>query len=161
MFMYAPAAEGGALRDVVSSSRRALQVGHIIRFHPVTQLMREDMQSGSMGRARYCTGRFVGFKRPRTDVGVTQTDGSHYFDFFAYLLGQEPTAVTATLRDFLGRGMDDLGFCAVECGDIPAFVEASAPRRSRFWLTVTSSRAARRVRRKRPPRRSKPRGSSH
>jgi predicted dehydrogenase len=32
--------------------------------------------------------------------------------------------VTATLRDFLGRGMDDLGFCAVEYGQVPAFVEA-------------------------------------
>ena len=57
-------------------------------------------------------------------MGVTQTDGIHYFDLFAYLLGREPTAVTATLRDFLGRGMDDLGFCAVEYGETPAFVEA-------------------------------------
>jgi predicted dehydrogenase len=73
---------------------------------------------------RYCTGRFAGFKRPRTDVGVTQTDGIHYFDLFAHLLEREPTAVTATLRDFLGRDMDDLGFCAVEYGPVPAFVEA-------------------------------------
>ena len=73
---------------------------------------------------RYCTGRFAGFKRPRTDVGVTQTDGIHYFDLFAHLLEREPTAVTATLRDYLGRGMDDLGVCAVEYGDVPAFVEA-------------------------------------
>ncbi len=77
-----------------------------------------------MGAIRYCTGRFAGFKRPRNDVGVTQTDGIHYFDLFAYLLEKNPSAVTATLRDFLGRGMDDIGFCAVEYGDVPAFVEA-------------------------------------
>jgi predicted dehydrogenase len=118
------AAEGRALTEVVRSTRRVLQVGHIFRFHPVTQLMRDRIRSGTVGRVRYCTGRFAGFKRPRTDVGVTQTDGIHYFDLFAYLLGQEPTAVTATLRDFLGRGMDDLGFCAVEYGEIPAFIEA-------------------------------------
>jgi len=86
--------------------------------------MRERIRSGSVGPVRYCTGRFAGFKRPRTDVGVTQTDGIHYFDLFAHLLDCEPTAVTATLRDFLGRGMDDLGFCAVEYGQVPAFVEA-------------------------------------
>jgi predicted dehydrogenase len=118
------AAEGRALTDVVRSTKRVLQVGHIFRFHPVTQLVRGRIQSGTVGRVRYCTGRFAGFKRPRTDVGVTQTDGIHYFDLFAYVLGQKPTAVTATLRDFLGRGMDDLGFCAVEYGEIPAFIEA-------------------------------------
>jgi UDP-N-acetylglucosamine 3-dehydrogenase len=117
-------AEGCALKDVVRSTQRVLQVGHIFRFHPVTQLMRERLQSGRVGPVRYCTGRFAGFKRPRPDVGVTQTDGIHYFDLFAYLLGQAPTAVTATLRDFLGRGMDDLGVCTVEYAEIPAFVEA-------------------------------------
>jgi predicted dehydrogenase len=117
-------AEGRALADVARSTPRVLQVGHIFRFHPVTQLLRERIKSGSVGAIRYCTGRFAGFKRPRHDVGVTQTDGIHYFDLFAYLLEKNPTAVTATLRDFLGRGMDDIGFCAVEYGDVPAFVEA-------------------------------------
>src|SRR5262249_57788157 len=101
-----------------------LQVGHIFRFHPVTRFMRERIENGSVGSVRYATGRFAGFKRPRTDVGVTQTDGIHYFDLFAHVLGQEPTAVTATLRDFLGRGLDDIGFCSVEYGAVPAFVEA-------------------------------------
>ncbi len=116
-------AEGRALADVVRSTKRVLQVGHIFRFHPVTQLMRARIRSGTMGAVRYGTGRFAGFKRPRTDVGATQTDGIHYFDLFAYLLQENPTAVTATLRDFLGRGMDDVGFCTVEYGRVPAFVE--------------------------------------
>src|SRR5438128_8761656 len=46
-----------------------------------------------------------GFKRPRTDVGVLQTDGIHYVDLFAHLLGREATAATAVQRDFLGRGL--------------------------------------------------------
>lgn len=117
-------AEGRELALVVRSTGRVLQVGHIFRFHPVTAFMRERIRSGSVGPVRYCTGRFAGFKRPRTDVGVTQTDGIHYFDLFAHLLDREPTAVTATLRDFLGRGMDDLGVCAVDYGGVPAFVEA-------------------------------------
>ena len=48
---------------------------------------------------------FAGFKRPRTDVGVLQTDGIHYVDLFAHLLGREATAATAVQRDFLGRGL--------------------------------------------------------
>ncbi|HET8575472.1 MAG TPA: Gfo/Idh/MocA family oxidoreductase [Methylomirabilota bacterium] len=117
-------AEGRVLADVVRSTDRVLQVGHIFRFHPVTTVLRERVQSGAVGRVRYCTGRFAGFKRPRTDVGVTQTDSIHYFDLFAHVLEQPPMAVTATLRDYLGRGMDDLSSTVVEYGEVSAFVEA-------------------------------------
>ena len=117
-------AEGRELADIVRATGRVLQVGHIFRFHPVTEALRERLASGDVGPVRYATGRFAGFKRPRNDVGVTQTDAIHYFDLFAYLLGAAPTAVTATLRDHLGRGMDDLSFSAVEYGAVSAFVEA-------------------------------------
>jgi UDP-N-acetylglucosamine 3-dehydrogenase len=116
--------EGRRLAAVVAETGRILQVGHIFRFHPVTTALRERLASGALGRVRYGTGRFAGFKRPRTDVGVTQTDAIHYFDLFAYLLGREATAVTAVLRDYLGRGLDDFSFSTVEYGDVPAFVEA-------------------------------------
>lgn len=112
------------LAEVVAETGRVLQVGHIFRFHPVSDALRRCLAAGRAGRVRYLTGRFAGFKRPRTDVGVTQTDAIHYFDLFAHLLGRAPTAVTATLRDYLGRGMDDLSFVTVEYGEVPAFVEA-------------------------------------
>ena len=131
-------AEGRALAGLVRATGRVLQVGHIFRFHPVTEALRERIVSGAVGAVRYCTGRFAGFKRPRTDVGVTQTDAIHYIDLFAHLLGAPPTAVTATLRDLLGRGMDDLSFCAVEYGAVPAFIEAGyfVPGTSRECVVV-------------------------
>src|SRR6185295_16344037 len=116
--------EARQLVAIVAETRRVLQVGHIFRFHPVTAVLRDRLAAGVLGRVRYCTGRFAGFKRPRTDVGVTQTDAIHYFDLFAYLLEREATAVSATLRDYLGRGMDDCSFATVEYGDVPAFIEA-------------------------------------
>ena len=116
--------EGRALAEIVAATGRILQVGHVFRFHPVTAALREALASGHLGGIRYATGRFAGFKRPRVDVGVTMTDAIHYFDLFTYLLGQLPVAVTATLRDYLGRGMDDCSFATVEYGRIPAFVEA-------------------------------------
>lgn len=116
--------EGERLGAIVAETRRVLQVGHIFRFHPATIALRERLASGALGRVRYCAGRFAGFKRPRIDVGVTQADAIHYFDLFAHLLEREATAVTATLRDHLGRGLDDCSFTSVEYGDVTAFVEA-------------------------------------
>jgi UDP-N-acetylglucosamine 3-dehydrogenase len=118
-------AEGERLAALVAETSRVVQIGHIFRFHPVTIALREQLASGALGRVRYCTGRFAGFKRPRGDVGVTQADAIHFFDLFAYLLGREATVVTAALRDHLGRGLDDCSFTTVEYGDVPAYVEAS------------------------------------
>ena len=131
-------AEGERLAALVAGSTRIVQVGHIYRFHPVTVALRERLASRAVGGVRYCTGRFAGFKRPRGDVGVTQTDAIHYFDLFAYLFERKATAVTATLRDHLGRGLDDFSLTTVEYGDVPAMVEAGyfAPGTARDCVLV-------------------------
>ena len=131
-------AEARALAARVAASDRVVQVGHIFRFHPVTACLRDALAAGRIGAVRYVTGRFAGFKRPRTDVGVTQTDAIHVFDLFADLLGREPSDVSGTLRDHLGRGLDDVSFTAVDYGDIPAYVEAGyfAPGTSRECVIV-------------------------
>jgi UDP-N-acetylglucosamine 3-dehydrogenase len=136
--------EGCALVETQRTTGRIVQVGHIFRFHPVTDVLRQWLDGGAAGAVRYCTGRFAGFNRPRTDVGVTMTDAVHYFDLFAYLLGQAPTAVTATLRDHLGRGMDDCSFSTVEYGHVPAFIEAGyfAPGAHRDCVVVAERSTA-------------------
>ena len=107
------AADGRAVAAAARAAARVVQVGHIFRFHPVTATLRAALAGGRIGAVRYATGRFSGFKRPRTDVGVTHTDAIHYFDLFAYLLGREATAVTALQRDYLGRGLDDMSMTTV------------------------------------------------
>ena len=118
-------AEGRRLMQAATTARRAVQVGHIFRFHPVTATLRDALAAGRIGRVRYATGRFSGFKRPRTDVGVTHTDAIHYFDLFAHLLGRQAAAVGALQRDYLGRGLDDFSITSVHYGDVPAIIEAN------------------------------------
>ncbi len=116
-------ADGRRLAAVAAETGRVLQVGHIFRFHPVTATLREALPR--LGAVRYAMGRFSGFKRPRTDVGVTHTDAIHYFDLFAFLFGRSATRVSAFQRDCLGRGLDDLSVTVVHYGDLPAIVEAN------------------------------------
>ena len=118
-------AEGRRLIQAATAARRVVQVGHIFRFHPVTATLREALAAERIGRVRYATGRFSGFKRPRTDVGVTHTDAIHYFDLFADLFGRPATAVGALQRDYLGRGLDDFSVTTVHYGDVPAVIEAN------------------------------------
>jgi len=123
--LAATAAEGRELEAAGRVAGRLVQVGHIFRFHPVTATLREALGAGRIGRVRYATGRFAGFKRPRADGGVTQADAIHYFDLFAYLFDRDATRVDAIQRDYLGRGLDDLSWTVVHYGDIPVSVEAN------------------------------------
>jgi predicted dehydrogenase len=91
----------------------------------VTATVRAALAEGRIGAVRYATGRFSGFKRPRTDVGVFQTDGIHYVDLFAHLLEREATVVSALQRDFLGRGLDDMSVTTVGFGDVPVVIETN------------------------------------
>jgi UDP-N-acetylglucosamine 3-dehydrogenase len=116
--------EGIKLARIAEETRMLLQVGHVFRFHPVTDVLREHLAAGTVGTVRYCTARFAGFKRPRPDVGVTQTDALHFFDLFTYLLDAVPTAVTATVGDHLKRGLDDCSFTVIEYGPTAAMIEA-------------------------------------
>jgi UDP-N-acetylglucosamine 3-dehydrogenase len=118
-------ADGRAVVAAARGAGRVVQVGHIFRFHPVTATLRAALAANRIGAVRYATGRFSGFKRPRTDVGVTLTDAIHYFDLFAYLFGREATSVAALQRDFLGRGLDDMSLTTVSYGAVPAIVEAN------------------------------------
>ena len=84
-----------------------LQVGHIYRYHPATRKIEEILEEGRLGTVQYAYGHFMGFKRPRTDVGVTQTDAIHYFDLFNYLFDEPPQAVTAVVKNYLNLSLDD------------------------------------------------------
>jgi predicted dehydrogenase len=119
------AAEGQELARAARDGGQVLQVGHILRFHPVTATLRAALREGRIGGVRHVAARFAGFKRPRTDVGITHTDALHYFDLLAYLLDRRARRVLAMQRDLLGRGLDDLSLTVVHYGDVAAVVEAS------------------------------------
>ena len=123
--LTASLADARAVAAQAARAGRIVQVGHVFRFHPATAALQAALAAGAVGPVRYATARFAGFKRPRTDVGVTQTDAIHFFDLFAHLLARPATSVSAVQRDFLGRGLDDMSFTTVLYDDVPVVVEAS------------------------------------
>ncbi len=101
-----------------------LQVGHIYRYHPAASKMKEILEQGRLGTVQYGYGHFMGFKRPRTDVGVTQTDAIHYFDLFNYLFDGPPRGVTAVVKNYLNLPLDDTSVSALDYGGKIVFIEA-------------------------------------
>ncbi len=97
------------IHEESEKGNKITQVGHIFRYHPVTQeLLDNHLNNNALGSVKYMKGMFKGFKRPRMDVGVTMTDTIHFVDLFSCLVGQWPVCVYGKSSEILGRGMDDL-----------------------------------------------------
>ncbi|MBI2359294.1 MAG: Gfo/Idh/MocA family oxidoreductase [Deltaproteobacteria bacterium] len=119
------ATEAEALAATVRRSRVVLQVGYYYRYHPMAEAIRKIVQSGRLGRLRYVKAEFLGFKRPRMDVGVMQTDGIHFIDLLNSVVGQNPEGVFAVTRDHLGRNLEDLAIGLFHYpGGLPANIES-------------------------------------
>jgi len=103
---------------------RLLQVAHVFRFEPAIDVVRDLIAAGRIGRIRYVLSHFMGFRRPRADGGVAVSDGLHFVDLCSYLIGKQPRKVTAILRDYFQRGMDDACWITLDYGFEIAHVEA-------------------------------------
>jgi predicted dehydrogenase len=117
--------EGFALAREARRRGVVLQVGHVFRFAPESRAVAAALRAGAIGRPRFALAHFMGFKRPRSDGGIALSDAVHFVDLLSWLLGGAPRAVTATLHDFLGRGLDDMAMLALDWGDASAVVEAN------------------------------------
>lgn len=117
--------EGFGLHAEAARRGLVLQVGHVFRFTPEAEAIATLVRRGDLGRVRFAVARFASFKRPRTDGGLAISDAIHFVDLLSWILGRQPRAVTATMRDHLGRGLDDASFLALEYDDVLGMVEAS------------------------------------
>ena len=106
--------EARDLAELADARGRLLQVGHIFRFDPASRWLRDAVVAGKFGALKIMRGNFSGFKRPRRDSGVTFADAIHFVDLFNYFIGRPPLTVTAMVRDFIGRGMDDESWIALD-----------------------------------------------
>jgi len=109
--------EARQLTELAERNGRILQVGHIFRYDPASQWLRDAIQAGQFGRLQILRSNFSGFKRPRNDSGVMFADAIHFVDLFNYFMGKKPTRVFATTQDFMRRGMDDASLISLEYGN--------------------------------------------
>ena len=133
-------ADAYELAALAEERGRILQVGHVFRFAPVARAAKDAIAAGRIGEPRYLQGHFMGFKRPRSDGGAAISDGIHWVDLASWLLDAQPALATATLRDCLGRGMDEIALLTLDYGGALAQLEAGyLPPEPRRDLVVMGS----------------------
>ena len=135
--------EAGKMVDLSVERGTFLQVGHIYRYHPAAAKIRELMDAGKLGAIQYGYGHFMGFKRPRTDVGVAHTDAIHFFDLFNFLFGERPSGVLALVRHYLDLPLEDTSLSALEYGRKLVYIEAGyLPPESKRDISIVGDRGS-------------------
>lgn len=102
-------AEGEALIAMAKELDRKLMVGHIVRFNPAIQALKQKLMAGELGRIFQILCRRVGpFPARIRDVGVIVDLAPHDIDIMRYLTGSEPIRVFAELEKRVHTEHEDL-----------------------------------------------------
>ena len=114
------ATEGQAqeLIEKADALERKLMVGHIVRFDPAVQALRERLEAGQLGRIFQVRCRRLGpFPTRIHDVGVVIDLATHDLDLIRYLTGQEVVRVYAETEQEIHSAYEDLLIGAVRLAD--------------------------------------------
>ncbi|MBM3525016.1 MAG: Gfo/Idh/MocA family oxidoreductase [Alphaproteobacteria bacterium] len=109
--------EARAVAAAATRLGRRMQVGFVLRFHPLARRLDAVLRDGRLGRLRWIGGDFLCLKRPRRDAGVVLNDAVHFLDLILWLKGERPSEVQAMTADGLGRGFEDLALSTLRWRD--------------------------------------------
>ena len=108
------AAEARELRDLVEASGLTLMVGHLLRFHPAVEKLRELIDSGELGEVRYVYGNRLNLGVIRKDENALWSLGVHDLSVILHLLDGEPAEVWARGEGYVRESVEDVVFAYVK-----------------------------------------------
>jgi UDP-N-acetylglucosamine 3-dehydrogenase len=114
---------------------RLLMVGHILRFNPAVQQLKQRLERGQLGRIfQMCARRTGPFPTRIQDVGVAVDLAPHDLDLMRFITGLDPIRLYAEVEHRLHTEHEDLLLCLLHFPDnINASLETN-------WLTPTKVR---------------------
>lgn len=98
------------LCELAAAKGRVLMVGHVFLYNPSVQHLKVDLDRGELGRIYYLDATRTNLGPVRRDVGALHDLASHDISIFSYLLGTQPSEVSATGGFFLQEKIEDIGF---------------------------------------------------
>ncbi len=127
--------EAKELVAAAERNQRTLQVGHIERFNPALQMMRQKVANGVIGKPlRLHARRLSPFPGRILDVGVMLDLAPHELDAIRFVTGQELEAATTVMEQRLHPSQEDAVMALLNySGGLAAYLEVN-------WLSPTRIR---------------------
>ena len=96
---------------------RILMVGHLLIYHPVVDRLKEMVLSKELGRVYYIYTQRVNLGIIRQDENALLSFAPHDLSVILYLLGEEPTKVTAYGESYIQKEIEDVVFLGLQFSD--------------------------------------------
>jgi len=122
------------LIEAAGKKNVTLTVGHLERFNPAVQKLKQMIDSGEFGKINSIVAKRVGAFPPQIkDANVIVDMAIHDIDIFNYLIGRAPVRVNINSGKALINQRDDFADILIDYGRINAFVQAN-------WITPVKIR---------------------
>ncbi|MGH3117316.1 MAG: Gfo/Idh/MocA family protein [Gaiellales bacterium] len=102
---------------IAEQEGRILMVGHLLEYHPVVGRLKGMIDSHELGDVYYMYNQRVNLGTVRDDENALWSFAPHDVSALLYLLGKEPTDVTARGQSYLRRGIEDVVFITLNFDD--------------------------------------------
>lgn len=106
--------EAEELISIAEKSERILMVGHILRYHPAIEKLKELLDAGDLGNIQYIYSNRLNIGKIRTEENILWSFAPHDISVILYLLGESPIAVSATGGSYLQRKITDVTLTSMD-----------------------------------------------
>lgn len=112
------------LARIQVASGRILMVGHLFRYNPALDYVKQLLTAREVGSIRFLRGRFMGFRFKEHDAGILATTAIHFIYLSNYLLGRPPEKVWAKVNYLLDDHLDDCSMVRLDYGQTFSLIES-------------------------------------
>ena len=103
--------DGERLVRMAEEKGRIMMVGHLMEYHPALLKLKKYIDDGALGEVYYIYSERVNLGKIRREENALWSFAPHDVSMILFLLnGEEPVTVTATGRDYLQEGIEDVSF---------------------------------------------------
>ncbi len=100
-------------RELVAAAdefNKKLMVGHLLLYHPCVTALKSYLDSGDLGDVHYLYCQRLNLGKVRSDENALQSLAPHDISVANYLMDGNPISVSASGRDYLRKGIEDVVF---------------------------------------------------
>lgn len=85
-----------------------LMVGHILRYHPAVNKLKELIDEGELGKIQYIYSNRLNIGKIRTEENILWSFAPHDISVILFLLNEQPISISATGGNYLQKDIADV-----------------------------------------------------
>lgn len=109
--------EAESLVELADRKNLRLMVGHLLLYHPAVEWMKKKLDEGEFGDIYYLYSQRVNLGVVRSFENALWSLAPHDIAVMLYLIGKEPTVVSARGECYLQPGIEDVVFATLHFAD--------------------------------------------